>query len=478
MNGLEAERNKAVDGLKRLFDEGSFIELDAHISTLNKDGSYKDEGAGVICGYGKLEGRLVFALRQLGESGAICAAQVRKINKTIKNALSFGAPIVSFFDSPGAKLDEGAELLRSYGRLMKSYGRAKGVVPLISIILGKCNGANSMLADYADFIISLKDESSLFLLGPNEIEAYPSAAYGSAEQISESGASDIICKDETEAIESAKQLLSYLPSSRFERAPEYKTESEITVDELINDYADQIAKEEHYDMFGLIRALADDATILPVAEDYGPRAASAFVRIGGASVGVVANLRLECDERPVLDIASLDKIKRFVKICDNYNVPILSIVDVCGFKSKNETEALDLLAAQVRLSTVLSAIDVPLVSLIVGRAYGSAYLSMGVKDLCADIAFAWPEAKISAINPKTGAIVMGEKLSGIAKDIPAKREAALDAYIKNSCTSKIAAASGLIDDILEPSYTRYRLVDIFDVLKTKLSEQRLTRLGY
>ncbi len=472
-------KKEAIQALKNLFDEDSFIELDSLISSRDELGNYKDVGAGVISAYGKIDGRLVFAIRQIGEhGGGVSSAQVKKMSKTVTNAITAGAPLITFFDSRGAKLEEGCHLLRSYARLMKSYGRAKGVVPLISVILGSCYGANAIMADYADFILTIRDKTGLFLAGPAEIKDQVSSFYGSAKQISASGASDIICEDEESVFLAARSILSYMPGNRFERAPRYQPEPMVELDEDLLKYADLIEAGAPYDMKVLMSKFADREEILFVAEDYGPRAASAFCRIGGVSVGVISNLMIEGDTEPVLDITSLDKIKRFIKICDNFNIPILSVVDVTGFSSTDETQALDLMAGATRLSTVLSAIDVPFVSVIVGRAYGSAYLSMGVKDQCVNIAYTWPKAKISLIEPRAGALIMGRDSIDPSGDISEQRKNLIESFLQNNCSAELAAASGIVDDILDPLYTRYRLIDVFDILQSKRSEHTLKKLGF
>lgn len=477
---VKKAKKEAVIELKTFFDEETFIELDSLISKKESNGDYSNIGAGAISAYGKIGGRLVFVIRQLGGAGgAMSSAQVKKITKTVKNAVSAGAPLVIFFDSSGADLNEGCDLLLSYGELMKNNGLAKGIIPLISIIRGSCYGANAIIARNSDFVINIKNKTGLFLSGSSEINDKVSENYGNWEQISSFGTSDIICEDEKSVNDMIKEILDYLPNNRSERVCRSEFSEFIEEDEFFVDFSEKIKSGKPYDIKDLIHKISDNGKVLYLNGDYGKRCVTSFCRIGGISVGVISNSMLEDDSKPVLDKESLNKIRNFVKICDNFNIPILSLVDVTGFNSKNEKEAFELLSETTNLSIVLSSIDVPFVSLIIGRAFGSSYLSMGVKNHCANIVYAWENSKISPINPLTGALITGQdSIDGSKGDIVKQREKLIDEYLEHNCSAALAATSGIVDDIFNPSETRYRLIDVFDILQSKNSEKKLRKLGF
>ncbi len=467
------------DRLSMFFDNDSFVELDAFFRNLNSDVDYtantdiKDMGAGVICGYGKVDGRLVFAFSQDFSTGsAITKAHAIKITRLIDNAIKMKAPVVGFYDSIGAKISESLGVLSSYGMIIKKMSEAKGKIPQISAVMGACYGANSLLAGLADFRLANQESSEMFIVGANLINTgtnleITTKELGGSDEL-EKNSDNIHLSFETEAhlVGGARELVSYLPNNSLEMPPIQATADAVVVDNLLNDFASANLKADSYDVRYIISELSDDKSYFELSKGYAEAITTGFIRLNGMVVGVLANNGRNIGQ-PTIDTRSARKMIDFVNMLDMFNIPLLSLVDIEEFKTESVQQAQDMMSMSARLAFTFASFTAPFVSVVTRSAYGSAYLSMGSKNSGADVVFAWPDAVITELAPSAAAQIMFEDELNKADDVRAKRTEIISEYEQKIASPFNAAARGLVDDVIEPSHTRHRLIDVFDMLMTK-----------
>ncbi|WP_432667632.1 methylmalonyl-CoA decarboxylase subunit alpha [Wukongibacter baidiensis] len=466
----------ARERINLLFDEGTFVELDAFVThRCTNFGMEKLEapGEGVVSGYGMVDGRLVYAYAQdfTVVGGSLGEMHAAKICKVLDNALKVGAPVVGLNDSGGARIQEAVDALSGYGKIFYKNTIASGVIPQISAIMGPCAGGAVYSPALTDFIYMVDQTSQMFITGPQVIktvtgeEVSAEALGGAMTHNRTSGVAQFVASNDEDCIAQIRRLLSFLPSNNMETAPVFETSDDINkiIPELDSIIPDNPNKP--YDMKDVISLIVDDGDFYEYQPFFAQNILTCFARINGSTVGIIANqpkVLAGC-----LDINASDKSSRFIRTCDAFNIPLLNIIDVPGFLPGTNQEYGGIIRHGAKMLYAYSEATVPKVSLIVRKAYGGSYLAMCSKDLGADMVIAWPSAEIAVMGPKGAAnIIFRKDISG-AEDPAAMRQKKIDEYTAEFATPYKAAERGFVDDVIEPSTTRPRLVDAFNMLASK-----------
>jgi len=452
-------KNTARERLQFILDEGSFIEIGALV---------QNNGAGVITGYGTVEGKLVYIYIQdyTVDGGAINVVNSNKICNVMDMAVKMGAPLIQVFDSVGAKLSEGLDVLTSYGRVLRKNAKLSGVVPQIAVIAGPCLGIAALSATMSDFTIMIDGSSELSIssskkLAKEEEKYVDSKMYSSPTKCSENGSVQIVAANDVEAFKTVKKILSYIPSNNMENAPIGKKSPNLNG---LNSNLDEMAKVEDVSSYEVMKSLADSDSIIELNNNWEPSIITSLAKINGITVGIIANEQ-KC---PIsLSIRISEKISRFVKICDCYSIPILSIVDTKGFIVSLTEEQSGLSLHISKMIYALIEATVPKVSLIIGEAYGTGYLALASKELAFDIAYAWPTAKISVTEPETLIKLLYKDEIIHAENPKIKEQEVILKYMDEVTSPYKAAQKGIIDDIIIPSETKQRIFASIDMLHSK-----------
>lgn len=472
------ERGKltARERLEYFFDPGTFREIDAfvkHRGTLFGLDKMDIPADGVITGYGKVNGREVFAFSQdfTARAGTLGEMHAKKICKIMDLALKAGKPIVGFNDSGGARIQEGVDALSGYGQIFYRNAIASGVIPQISAIMGPCAGGAVYSPAMTDFVFMVKNTSYMFITGPDVIKAVLGEVItqeelgGALAHATKSGVAHFACEDERDAIDKIKKLLSYLPDNNMEDPPYVLTKDD---PKRTSPLLDSIIPDNPmgaYDMKDVIREIVDDGEFFEVHELYAQNIIVGFARLGGHSIGIIANqpkVLAGC-----LDIDSSDKATRFIRLCDAFNVPILTIADVPGYLPGKQQEWGGIIRHGAKLLWCYSEATVPKITLITRKDYGGSYLAMCSRDLGADIVLAWPTAEIAVMGAEGAANIIFRKEIQEAPDPEAKRKEKIEEYRHLLYNPYIAASRGYIDAVIVPSETRPWLVDSINLLKMK-----------
>jgi len=466
----------ARERINMLMDESSFVELDAFVKhRCTEFGMEKEEtpAEGVVTGYGTVDGRLVYIYAQdfTVSGGSLGEMHAKKICKVLDLAMKMGAPVVGINDSGGARIQEGVDALSGYGQIFYKNTLASGVVPQISVIMGPCAGGAVYSPALTDFIFMVDKTSQMFITGPQVIKAVTGeevtaeALGGGMTHNSTSGVAHFLSENETACIAEIKQLLSYLPSNNMETAPTFECQDDIN--RLVEDLNSIIPESSNkaYDMKDIIRNVVDNGSFFEVQPYYAQNIITGFARLNGSSIGIIANqpkVLAGC-----LDINASDKAGRFIRTCDAFNVPILNLIDVPGFLPGTNQEYGGIIRHGAKMLYAYSEATVPIVNVITRKAYGGAYLAMCSKDLGADMVFAWPQAEIAVMGPDGAANIIFKRDIEKAENPAAARAEKIQDYKKRFATPYIAASRGYVDDVIEPSTTRQRLISAFDMLSSK-----------
>ena len=472
----ESGKLTARERLNILFDEGSFVENDvfvAHRSTNFDLAEKKVSGDGVVTGYGTVDGRLVYAFAQdftvLG--GSLGEYHAEKIVKIQNMALKMGAPVVGLNDSGGARIQEGVASLSGFGKIFFNNTISSGVIPQISVIMGPCAGGAVYSPAITDFVFMVDKTSKMFITGPQVIKTVTGEDV-SAEQLggamthnSISGVAHFIGKDDEDTLKQVRTLLSYMPSNNLETAPVIASGDDPNrqIPEL-NDFIPENPNKA-YDVYDIIKMIADDGVIYDVIPHYAKNIVTCFIRLDGESIGVIANqpkVSAGC-----LDINASDKAARFVRRCDAFNIPLLTMQDVPGFLPGTDQEYGGIIRHGAKLLYAYCEATVPKVTLVLRKAYGGAYIAMCNKELGADLVLAWPSAQIAVMGAAGAANIVFKNEIAEAADPIEKREEKVAEYEEKFNNPYRAAELGYVDDIIEPSTTRQRLVSAFDMLSSK-----------
>jgi len=446
--------------IDQLVDDGSFVELDQQIED------------GVITGYGTVDGRTIALYSQdfLVKGGSLGEMTGKKIVKVMDFALKSGVPLVGLNDSGGARIQEGVVALSQYGEIFKRNVRASGVIPQISVIMGPSAGGAVYSPALTDFVIMVNKTSNMFITGPDVIKAVTGEEVamedlgGGLTHSSKTGNSHYLAENEDDALDYVKALLSFLPSNNLDDAPVFQATESMDVapsdralDSLIPDNANK-----PYDMRILVEALLDESDFLEVHALFAPNILVGFGRIEGRSVGIIANQPSQF--AGTLDIDASEKAARFVRLCDAFGIPVITLVDVPGFLPGTEQEWDGIIRRGAKLIYAYGEASVPLITVITRKAYGGAYIVMGSKQLGADVNLAWPSAQIAVMGAQGAVNVLHRR--EIAAD-PSVAAGLIKKYEDELLNPYIAADKGLIDAVIEPHQTRRQITMALRALRNK-----------
>lgn len=475
----------ARERIHLLMDEGSFEEIGAFVTHRSNDfGMEKQQflGDGVVTGYGTVNGRLIYVFSQdfTVFGGSLSETHAEKIVKLMELAMKNGAPLIGLNDSGGARIQEGVVSLGGYADIFYRNVKASGVIPQISAVMGPCAGGAVYSPAITDMILMVENTSYMFVTGPNVVktvtheEVTSEELGGASTHASRSGVTHFSCANEVVCIENIKSLLSYMPQNCEELAPkvpyEAADESRAVLDTIMPDNANQ-----PYDMREVIEGTVDSGSFLEVHKDFAENIIVGFARIAGRSIGIVANQPAHL--AGVLDINSSRKAARFVRFCDSFNIPLLVLVDVPGFLPGTDQEWNGIITNGAKLLFALSEATVPKITVITRKAYGGAYDVMNSKHIGADMNYAWPMAEIAVMGAKGAAEIIFKREIAAADDSEAKLQEKVDEYADMFAHPYRAAARGYIDEVIEPSQTRQKLIKAFAMLENKVDEMPRKKHG-
>lgn len=474
------KKNKlsARERINLLFDEGTFREIDKFVKHRSTNFGMEEvdiPSDGVITGHGLVNGRPVFAYSQdfTSRGGSLGEKHAAKITKVMDLALKAGVPVVGINDSGGARVEEGIDALKGYGDIFFRNSRASGVIPQISAIMGPCAGGAVYSPAMTDYIFMVKKSSYMFITGPSVIKTVTGEETtfeelgGADTHNAKSGNAHFACESDEDAIEEIKHLLSFLPSNNLEEPPSIRpTDDPKRESESLNTIVPDSPKRP-YDMKEIIHAVLDDEEFFEPHEHYAENAIVGYGRLNGRVVGIVANQPMVL--AGCLDIDASDKISRFVRTCDSFNIPLITFVDVPGYLPGVEQEWNGIIRHGAKLLWSYSEATVPKLTVVTRKNYGGSYIAMSSQHLGADMIFAWPSAEIAVMGAQGAVNIVGTYRKAIkASDDPeATRQEKIAEYEGKFNTPYIAAERGYIDAIIKPSETRARLIDALELMSTK-----------
>lgn len=472
----EKGKLNARERLTYLFDPGTFREIDMFVEHRCVNfGMEKIDipSDGVITGHGMVEGRPVFAYSQdfTSRAGSLGEMHAKKICKVMDMALKAGVPIVGINDSGGARIQEGVDALSGYGQIFFRNARSSGVIPQISAIMGTTAGGAVYSPAMTDWIFMVKNSSYMFITGPQVIKSVTGeeisfeALGGAMAHNEKSGVSHFACESDEDAIVQIKRLLSYLPSNNMEDPPVADTGDDPkridpALDKIIPDNPNQ-----SYDMKKVIQSIVDNGEFFEPHQHFAKNIIICFARLNGRSIGIIANQPENL--AGCLDIDASDKATRFIRFCDAFNFPILTIADVPGYLPGSNQEWGGIIRHGAKLLWCYSEATVPKLLLVTRKDYGGSYLAMCSKDLGADMAFAWPSAEIAVMGAEGAANIIHKKEIDNAKDPVSKRKEKIEEYKALFSNPYCAARRGYIDAVIVPSQTRPRLIDALEIMCAK-----------
>ena len=466
----EAGKLTARERIDLLLDKGSFVEMDKFVvhrcTDFNMEKS-KIAGDGIVSGHGKIDGRLVFVYAYdftvLG--GSLSASNANKILKVQSLALKNGAPVIALNDSGGARIQEGVESLTGYASIFYQNTLSSGVIPQISAILGPCAGGACYSPALTDFIFMVKEKSHMFVTGPDVVKAVTHEEVtkedlgGAYTHTSQSGVAHFMSDTEEETLTSIRELLSFLPSNNMEDAPVRPCNDDIRREE---ESLQQVIPDDPnipYDIKDIIEPVVDDHYFFEVMPSFAKNVVIGFARMGGRSVGIVANQ--PAYYAGVLDIDASDKAARFIRFCDCFNIPLITFEDVPGFLPGTNQEHNGIIRHGAKVVYAYAEATVPKITLITRKAYGGAYIVMSSKQTGADVNLAYPMAEI-AVMGASGAVNILYR----SENEEAKAEAVSE-YTQKFANPYRAAELGYIDEIILPKQTRYKLIQALEMTQNK-----------
>ena len=477
---IEAQHQKgkltARERIDLLLDEGSFQELDPlalHQSTEFGLDEQKYLGDSAVTGYGKVNGRSTFVYAQdfTVVGGSLSKVAAEKICKAMDLAMSNGAPIVGLIDSAGARIQEGVDSLAGYSSIFLRNVRASGVIPQVSAILGPAAGGATYSPALTDFIFMVKGVGQMYITGPDVIKAVTGEDVsheelgGATSHASKSGVAHFAEESEQECVEQIQRLLSFLPRNNMEEPPRLRTadEPERRDEELLHLIPDN--PNHPYDMLDILHRVVDDGDFMEVHQMFARNMLVGFARMDGRPVGIVAQ---QPDRLAgVLDINASVKAARFVRFCDAFNIPIVTFIDVPGFMPGTQQEFGGIIRHGAKLIYAYAEATVPKISVLTRKAYGGAYIVMSSKNLKGDINYSWPTGEVAVIGAE-GAVNVIHGRSIAAADRPAElREKLIKEYEDQLMNPYIAANRGMIDEVIEPSETRPKIIHALEMLENK-----------
>ena len=469
----------ARERIQMLLDEGSFEEFDMFVTHrcydfgMEKSHTYGD---GVVTGYGTIDGRLVYIFAQdfTVSGGSLSKTMSEKICKVMDMAMRAGAPCIGLNDSGGARIQEGVNALAGYAEIFQRNVMASGVIPQISVILGPCAGGAVYSPALTDFTIMKRDTSYMFLTGPAVVKTVTGEDVtqeqlgGASVHTSKSGVADFAASTEEEAMELIRKLISYIPQNNMEDAPLAPcTDSISRLEDSLNEIIPD-SPNKPYDMYEVIRAIVDNGDFLEVHESFAKNVITCFARFNGQSVGIIANQPKYM--AGVLDINASRKAARFVRFCDAFNIPLVTLVDVPGFLPGTGQEYGGVITHGAKLLFAYCEATVPKVTVTLRKSYGGAYIVMSSKHIRGDINYAWPSAEIAVMGASGAVEVLFAREIAKIED-PAQKAAFIaekeEEYRQKFSNPYNAAKYGYIDDVIEPRNTRFRIIRALQSLATK-----------
>jgi len=478
------EKNKltARERLEKLLDEQSFVEIGTFSQTGLEDASsldFANPGEGVVTGYGTVNGRRIYVYAQdfTVAGGSLSEVHAEKICRILDLAAQNGTPVIGMNDSGGARIQEGVFALHGYGSIFYRNTLCSGVIPQLSIIMGPCAGGAVYSPAITDFVFMVSGIGNMFITGPQVIKAVTGESVsaeelgGAAAHNQTSGVAHFFAENEEECFGQIKALLSYLPSNNVDDPPVTEPrEPELKQEELITIVPEN--PNRSYDVRDVILRVVDGSEMLEVHRDYAKNAVVGFARLSGRPVGIVANqpqVKAGC-----LDVNCSDKIARFVRFCDSFNIPLVTFVDVPGYLPGVEQEWGGIIRHGAKVLYAYSEATVPQLSIILRKAYGGAYIAMDSRSLGADLCLAWPTAEIAVMGPEGAVNIVNRREIEQAENKEEKRQDLVSSYRERYANPYIAAARGWIDEVIDPRDTRAYLIKGLEMVENK-REQRLMR---
>ncbi|MCL4458703.1 MAG: methylmalonyl-CoA carboxyltransferase [Chloroflexi bacterium] len=466
----------ARERLDLLLDEGSFQELDAFVTHRATEFGLERRrflGDGVVSGYGRIDGRLVYVYAQdfTVFGGSLSETQAMKICKILDMALKNGAPVIALADSGGARIQEGVDSLGGYASIFLRNTLASGVIPQISVIMGPCAGGAVYSPALTDFIFMIKGTSHMFVTGPTVIKAvtHEDVTFehlgGAMTHNAISGVAHFAAESEEECLSLVRHLLSFIPQNNLEDPPAVETSDDPA---RVDDGLNMIIPDnpiKPYDMKEIIRLVFDNGQFFEIQEHFAQNIIIGFARLNGRSIGIVA-------QQPsvlagVLDINASIKAARFVRFCDCFNIPIITFEDVPGFLPGVAQEHGGIIRNGAKLLYAYCEATVPKITVITRKSYGGAYCVMNSKHVRGDINYAWPSAEIAVMGPEGAVDIIFKREIERAADPEAMRQQLIEEYREKFASPYIAAARGYIDEVIEPSQTRPKLIVALEMLQNK-----------
>jgi acetyl-CoA carboxylase carboxyltransferase component len=476
---IDAQHKKgrltARERLDLLLDKGSFREMDPFIVHRTTDFGLDEQkfmSDSVVTGWGTIEGRLVYVYSQdfTVFGGSLGEVHAEKICKIMDMAMKNGAPMIGINDSGGARIQEGVVALAGYADIFLRNTMASGVIPQISAIMGPCAGGAVYSPALTDFIFMTRNTSYMFVTGPDVVKAVTHEEVsqedlgGASVHSEKSGVCHVAAESEADTLYLIRKLFGYLPQNNMEDPPFFQSDDPLRMEEALNTIVPDDANKP-YDIKEVLRMIIDNGQFFEIHENYAQNIVVGFARLGGHSVGIVANQPSVL--AGVLDIDASEKAARFVRFCDSFNIPIITFEDVPGFLPGTFQEHHGIIRSGAKLLYAYCEATVPKLTIITRKAYGGAYCVMSSKHIRSDLNLAWPTAEIAVMGPDGAVNIIFRKELDKAKD-PVKKKAELVAEYKEKFANPyVAAQRGFIDDVIEPKETRPRLINALEMLSNK-----------
>jgi len=472
----EQGRLTARERLDLLLDKGSFREIDAFVKHRTTGFGLEDQqilSDSVVTGWGTIDGRLVYVFSQdfTVFGGSLGEVHAEKIVKVMEMAVKNGAPMIGLNDSGGARIQEGVVSLGGYADIFLRNTLASGVIPQISAIMGPCAGGAVYSPALTDFIFMVRNSSYMFVTGPEVVKSvtHEEVSFeglgGASIHATQSGVCHVVADSEADTLFLIRKLLSYLPQNNLEDAPfrpskDNPLRREDALDSIIPDDA-----SKPYDIKEVVRLLVDEGAFFEIHEQFAQNIVVGFARLGGHTVGMIANQPMVL--AGVLDIDASEKAARFVRFCDSFNIPLVTLVDVPGFMPGTAQEHAGIIRAGAKLLYAYCEATVPKLTVVTRKAYGGAYDVMSSKHIRGDVNLAWPTAEIAVMGPDGAVNIIFRKELAKSKNAEKKKAQLVNEYREQFANPYVAAGRGYIDDVIEPSNTRPRLINALEMLTNK-----------
>ena len=464
----------ARERMEALFDDDTFVEINDMITSRATDFSMEKKritGDGVITGYGKIHGRTAMASSQdfTVNGGSLGQAHAQKIVKAMDLAMKLKVPFISINDSGGARIEEGIDSLAGYGDIFYRNTMASGVIPQISVIMGPCAGGACYSPAICDYIFMTRESSQMYITGPAVVKSVTGEEIsakdlgGAGVHSSVSGVAHFVFDDDLSCLNGVRKLLGYLPQNN----DDYPMEVPGTVVDDTASLPDIVSSNSKsaYDVRDVINTIVDSGSFFEVHADFARNIVVGFSRIEGKTVGIVANQSNYIAGS--LEIDSSDKAARFIRFCDCFNIPLVTLIDVPAFMPGKNQEHGGIIRHGAKLLYAYSEASVPKISVIMRKAYGGAYIAMNSKGLAADMVYAWPIAEIAVMGASGAVSIIGRKTIEAAEDKEAKREELIKEYNEKFMNPYVAAEHGYVDEVIRPEETRDRIVSALELLEDK-----------